>query len=89
MVTPLGFARLAAAVPEGRLGETMGAGEVGRELGDAGGPAAVGAFGLGSLAAGFTTRAIALLLRTGLALHKTTKGSSPRLAPRPQEASLS
>jgi MFS family permease len=43
VVTPLGFAALAAAAPSGRLGQTMGAAEVGRELGDAGGPLFVGA----------------------------------------------
>jgi MFS family permease len=43
IVTPLGFALLAAAAPPGRLGQTMGAAEVGRELGDAGGPLLVGA----------------------------------------------
>jgi len=57
VATPLGFAALAEAAPSGRLGQTMGAGEVGRELGDAGGPLLVGAlspvglaFGLGGLA---------------------------------------
>jgi MFS transporter, DHA1 family, tetracycline resistance protein len=43
IITPLGFAALAAAAPPGRLGQTMGAAEVGRELGDAGGPLLVGA----------------------------------------------
>jgi MFS family permease len=43
IVTPLGFAALATAAPPGRLGQTMGAAEVGRELGDAGGPLLVGA----------------------------------------------
>jgi len=42
LVTPLGFARLAATAPVGRLGQTMGAAEVGRELGDIGGPMLVG-----------------------------------------------
>jgi MFS family permease len=41
--TPLAFAALAAAAPSGRLGQTMGAAEVGRELGDAGGPLIVAA----------------------------------------------
>jgi MFS family permease len=50
--TPLGFAGLAAAAPQGRLGQTMGAGEVGRELGDAGGPILVGAFSPIGLGAG-------------------------------------
>ncbi|TDD69231.1 MFS transporter [Actinomadura darangshiensis] len=38
LITPLGFAALAAATPGERIGQTMGAAEVGRELGDAGGP---------------------------------------------------
>jgi MFS family permease len=43
LVTPLGFAALSTATPTSRLGQTMGAAEVGRELGDAGGPLLVGA----------------------------------------------
>src|SRR5258707_10419236 len=43
VVTPLGLAHLAATTPAERLGRTMGAAEVGRELGDAGGPLLVGA----------------------------------------------
>jgi MFS family permease len=38
VITPLGFASLAAQTPEERIGQTMGAAELGRELGDAGGP---------------------------------------------------
>jgi MFS family permease len=38
LITPLGFAALAASTPPERLGQTMGAAELGRELGDAGGP---------------------------------------------------
>ncbi|WP_312878474.1 MFS transporter [Lentzea indica] len=41
-VTPLAFAALARTTPEGRMGQTMGSAEVGRELGDAGGPLLVG-----------------------------------------------
>jgi MFS family permease len=41
-VTPLAFAALARTTPEERLGQTMGSAEVGRELGDAGGPLLVG-----------------------------------------------
>ena len=40
---PIGFAYLAATAPEERLGQTMSAAEVGRELGDAGGPLLLGA----------------------------------------------
>jgi MFS family permease len=43
LITPLGFAALAAATPAERLGQTMGAAELGRELGDAGGPLLVAA----------------------------------------------
>ena len=58
VVTPLTFAALAAAAPPERLGQTMGAAEVGREIGDAGGPLFVGTvaavsslpLGLGALA---------------------------------------
>ena len=69
-VTPLGFARLAATAPPNRLGQTMGAGEVGRELGDAGGPALVGAFGTFGLGAGFAAIAAALLACAALALRR-------------------
>jgi hypothetical protein len=42
LVTPLGFAALSTTIPTSRLGQAMGAAEVGRELGDAGGPLLVG-----------------------------------------------
>jgi len=57
--TPLGF-DLAASAPQGRLGQTMGAGEVGRELGDAGGPILVGAFSPIGLGAGLLALAAAM-----------------------------
>jgi len=51
VATPLAFAHLAGTAPPERLGQTMGAAEIGRELGDAGGPLLVGvvaaAVGLG------------------------------------------
>jgi MFS family permease len=43
LATPLAFTTLAATAPQGRLGQTMGAAELGREAGDAGGPLLVGA----------------------------------------------
>jgi MFS transporter, DHA1 family, tetracycline resistance protein len=62
VLTPLGFASLAACAPAERLGETMGAAEVGRELGEAGGPLLVGAIGAASsLSTGLLGAAIALL----------------------------
>ncbi|MFJ6028786.1 MFS transporter [Pseudarthrobacter sp. NPDC092424] len=56
--TPLAFAHLADTTPPDRMGRTMGSAELGRELGDAGGPLLVGGvatltvlpFGLGALA---------------------------------------
>ncbi|UVJ40379.1 MFS transporter [Arthrobacter sp. CJ23] len=56
--TPLGFAHLAETTPPERMGRTMGSAELGRELGDAGGPLLVGGIatvsalplGLGALA---------------------------------------
>ena len=42
VITPIGFAHLATTTPNERLGQTLGAAEVGRELGDAGGPLLVG-----------------------------------------------
>lgn len=40
--TPFAFSHLAQATPPERMGRTMGSAEVGRELGDAGGPLLVG-----------------------------------------------
>jgi MFS family permease len=60
--TPLAFADLAAAAPAGHVGQTMGAGEVGRELGDAGGPILVGAFSPAGIAAGLLALAGAITL---------------------------
>ncbi|MEV6104198.1 MFS transporter [Streptomyces sp. NPDC051940] len=74
LITPLGFAALAAATPPERLGQTMGSAELGRELGDAGGPLVVGAIATtATLTYGYA--ALALLLATGtllaLARHRT------------------
>jgi hypothetical protein len=77
-VTPLGFAHLAATTPKERLGQTLGSGEVGRELGDAGGPLLVGALATATtLGAGFLGLA-ALLATTGVAVT-----GAP--APKPQD----
>ncbi|MEU3985839.1 MFS transporter [Streptomyces sp. NPDC026672] len=61
LITPLGFAALAASTPAERLGRTMGSAELGRELGDAGGPLLVaGVATLASLPYGYTTLAVLL-----------------------------
>ncbi|MFB8128636.1 MFS transporter [Streptomyces mirabilis] len=59
LITPLGFAALAASTPQERLGQTMGAAELGRELGDAGGPLLVAAVAsLATLTYGFGALAV-------------------------------
>lgn len=69
VVTPLGFAALASSAPEGQAGTTMGAAEVGRELGDAGGPLLVGALGVASLAAGFVGLALVIAVVAAVAVR--------------------
>jgi MFS transporter, DHA1 family, tetracycline resistance protein len=86
--TPVGFARLAASTPPRQLGRTMGAAEAGRELGDAGGPVLVGAFGLVSLTAGLGALAAALLICAGLAARGTAP-ARPDLWPVAREHRLS
>jgi MFS family permease len=67
-VTPLGFAALASHAPAERMGETMGAAEVGRELGDAGGPLIVGAVAAGAtLSVGLLAGAVGIALAAVIA----------------------
>jgi MFS family permease len=79
LATPLGFAHLAATAPAGRLGQTMGAAEVGRELGDAGGPLLVGAIAAGSTL-GLGLGGLAALLVLAAATVARLR-SSPQPAP--------
>ncbi|ALG84409.1 MFS transporter [Gordonia phthalatica] len=71
-VTPLAFSHLASVTPEERMGRTMGNAEMGRELGDAGGPllvggvAAVAALPVGLGVLGGVTAVSALLAWAGL-----------------------
>jgi MFS family permease len=59
LITPLAFAALAANTPRERLGQTMGNAELGRELGDAGGPLLVAAVAsLATLGYGFAVLAV-------------------------------
>ena len=69
VITPIGFAHLATTTPNERLGQTLGAAEVGRELGDAGGPLLVG----GLAAAATLTPALLIFA----ALLTATAASSP------------
>lgn len=73
LATPLAFAALAASTPPERLGQTMGSAEVGRELGDAGGPLLVGAL------AAATSPVVGLL---GLAGLVAVAGASTAVAGR-------
>lgn len=76
IVTPLGFTALAASTPPARLGTTMGAAEVGREAGDAGGPLLVGAVAASAtLPVGLLALAGLLAAATiGAAVHHRTPG---------------
>ncbi|MEK2479275.1 MFS transporter [Streptomyces noursei] len=76
MITPLGFAGLAATTPEERLGQTMGAAELGREMGDAGGPLLVGAIATSAtLTYGYA--ALAAVLAVGILPLALTRRTAP------------
>ncbi|MCU7731029.1 MFS transporter, partial [Actinoplanes sp. KI2] len=78
LITPLGFAALAASTPKERLGQTMGTAELGRELGDAGGPLLVaGVATYASLGLGFVVLGVLLAAGAVLALGR-------RRAPAPE-----
>ncbi|MEV0321382.1 MFS transporter [Streptomyces sp. NPDC050658] len=84
LITPLGFAALAAGTPPERLGQTMGSAELGRELGDAGGPLLVAAIATtATLTYGYA--ALALLLAVP-ALLTLTSGRRRSAKPRRAEA---
>lgn len=82
--TPLAFSHLAASTPEERMGRTMGSAELGRELGDAGGPLIAGAVGtasvagVGLLVVAALTAGAAVLAERGL--RRGDRGSPPRSA---------
>ncbi|MCF3134496.1 MFS transporter [Streptomyces olivochromogenes] len=83
LITPLGFAALAASTPTERLGQTMGAAELGRELGDAGGPLLVAAVAsLATLTYGFAALAILLAAGAATALTRTLRPPRPSTTPR-------
>ncbi|MEV7794808.1 MFS transporter [Streptomyces sp. NPDC087512] len=80
LITPLGFAALAASTPAERLGQTMGAAELGRELGDAGGPLLVAAVAsLATLTYGFGALAVLTgILAVAAFLHRRSADSVSR-----------
>ncbi|MFE4703141.1 MFS transporter, partial [Streptomyces sp. NPDC056738] len=76
LITPLGFAALAASTPAERLGQTMGAAELGRELGDAGGPLLVAVVAtLTTLDHGYATLAVLLAVVPAVGLVRSAAGS--------------
>ena len=69
IATPLGFAHLAVTTPEERMGRTMGAAEIGREMGEIGGPLIVGAVATAaSVAAGLGTLGLLVAAASVLSL---------------------
>jgi DHA1 family tetracycline resistance protein-like MFS transporter len=81
LVTPLAFAALAASTPPERLGQTMGSAEVGRELGDAGGPLLVGGIATAATATGGLLALAALLAASAVvALGRAERAQSIRPA---------
>ncbi|TDO52737.1 putative MFS family arabinose efflux permease [Kribbella sp. VKM Ac-2527] len=74
LITPLGFAALAASTPQARLGQTMGTAELGRELGDAGGPLLVaGVATVATLGYGYAALAIVLAVGPAVGLIRTSR----------------
>lgn len=78
VATPLGFAALAARAPADRLGETMGAAEVGRELGDAGGPLLVAAVATAATLSGGLLAVAAVLGVAGIAISRVHTQTAPQ-----------
>jgi MFS family permease len=84
VITPIGFAYLATTTPTERLGQTLGSAEVGRELGDAGGPLLVGGLAaaatltpaLLTFAALLTATAAIVAIPPRLEQHQTGGGSN-------------
>ncbi|ROO89033.1 putative MFS family arabinose efflux permease [Actinocorallia herbida] len=74
LITPLGFATLAASTPKERLGQTMGSAELGRELGDAGGPLLVAVVATAaSLAYGYGALALLLAVAPAVMLARSLR----------------
>ena len=81
LITPLGFAALAASAPPERLGQTMGAAELGRELGDAGGPLLVAAVATAAtLSAGYAILAVILAAGVAVAYAGPVRSRPPTTA---------
>lgn len=79
LITPVAFAALAGATPAARLGQTMGAAEIGRELGDAGGPLLVAGVASASTL-GYGYGLLALLLALGATVIRLRSRSPASVA---------
>lgn len=85
VATPIAFAHLASTTPPERMGRTMGSAELGRELGDAGGPLVAGAVatatvpGIGLVVVAVLTAGAGALAWAGLA-RKGDATDPPELA---------
>lgn len=78
IITPLAFTMLAESTPDERLGQTMGAAEIGRECGDAAGPLAVAAIAaVSTVPLGFVGLA-AVVTAAGLAITRGRPRASRR-----------
>lgn len=78
VTTPIGFASLASITPEERMGQTMGAAELGRELGDAGGPLLVGGVAAAAgLAGGYAVLAVVLAAAALVPVHRAAGTAGP------------
>ena len=76
IITPLAFTMLADSTPQERLGQTMGAAEIGRECGDAAGPLLVAAVAAAfTVPLGFAGLA-AMVAVTRLATARVGRGGS-------------
>jgi len=81
LATPIAFAHLAGTAPPERLGQTMGAAEVGRELGDAGGPLLGGAVAVAlTLSGGLAALALTLIVVAGLTTNRNRPPRDPAAA---------
>lgn len=81
LITPLAFTTLAQSTPEERLGQTMGAAEIGRECGDAAGPLVVAAIAAAStVPLGFVGLAaiVTVIGLTGAGVSRARGDSGPR-----------
>jgi MFS family permease len=79
LITPLAFTWLTATTPAERLGQTMGAAELGRELGDAGGPLLISGIAVtATLTTGYATLAVIIAAAALLAIarHRTHRPTS-------------